>query len=790
MDIGAERFALQVTRDGFRLEAPSHLSFADFCSQAGTLAQKLGFTGPAMAGRPAFPTAKEAVAEKESCKFFDIASEDDVPEEEPPGLSCACEKGIKVDDAMELTAQMQPEASTYTALFCACEKGQKVEKALELHYEMQQKGLIPSVSTFTCSDTGAGTTNGNGTGTDTSRGIGTDTCSACEEGHKAEAMVPPAEMQPEVSPEAEKAMELQDDMQATGLEPNGTTDPALISAGAQGNRVEKTSEATAGTQQLGVTSDVPTCNALISACEKGNKAEKAIELHDDMQATGLEPKNKALSSACEKGGDVVLRPSLLDIGGPRGKRKGKVKGKPGEHLGLFPDVQTHNALSSACETDHQAEKTIELHTDMQATGLGPNGTTSAAFISACAQGNKVEKTATVFAGKQQIGLTPDVPCYTLLSACEKGNKAEKAIELHDDMQATGLKPKKAMELTAEMQQRLNTCGKMQQKSSPQAPALISACGKGNNVEETRELFAGRPVNEALISACEKEDKGHKVEAMELLMDSQLRGACEKGNKVEKAPRKKKKKEQLREDPEVATAMELLTEMQQRNLITGANAHDGSISACDKGDKVKEAMEAFAESQQSACEKSKTKQLRDEVGTTEKAMGMVAEVQHIAYEKHHQVDRAMISVGEKDHQVKKAMGQLKDPRATIAYNALISACETRHKVQAMKLFVEMQQREYMRLGFIIASEKGIRLEQISEKLTEWRWMTYGALWVCGDSQYSQRGKVLSIERSTWKAKQVEQIACAWHENKENKVKAMELFAVMQQEDEAMFAKLLK
>ena len=131
MDIGAERFALQLTRDGFRLEAPSHLSFADFCSQAGTLAQKLGFTGPAMAGRPAFPTAKEAGAEKESCKFFDIASEDDVPEEEPPGLSCACEKGIKVDDAMELTAQMQPEASTYTALFCACEKGQKVEKALE-----------------------------------------------------------------------------------------------------------------------------------------------------------------------------------------------------------------------------------------------------------------------------------------------------------------------------------------------------------------------------------------------------------------------------------------------------------------------------------------------------------------------------------------------------------------------------------------------------------------------------------------------------------------------------------
>ena len=49
--------------------------------------------------------------------------------------------------------------------------------------------------------------------------------------------------------------------------------------------------------------DVPTYNALISACEKGHKVEKAMELFDEMQLRGLEPKvitGTAVNSACAK----------------------------------------------------------------------------------------------------------------------------------------------------------------------------------------------------------------------------------------------------------------------------------------------------------------------------------------------------------------------------------------------------------------------------------------------------------------------------------------------------------
>ena len=53
-----------------------------------------------------------------------------------------------------------------------------------------------------------------------------------------------------------------------------------------------------------------------------------------------------------------------------------------------PDVITFNALISACEKEHQAEKALQLFDEMQQRGLEPDVITHTALCSACGNGQE------------------------------------------------------------------------------------------------------------------------------------------------------------------------------------------------------------------------------------------------------------------------------------------------------------------------------------------------------------------------------------------------------------------
>ena len=455
-------------------------------------------------------------------------------------------------------------------------------------------------------------------------------------------------------------------MQQRGLGPNGSTVAARISAyekglaslsakvqndliprprwsdlealpGCEKSETEEALREFVEMQQRGWPPEVTTYKPCISACEKED-----IVLHTGMQTTGLEPSGipyaalisacdtisacgtesacgSALSSACEKGKDIMLHADMQ---------------KPG----LEPNGVTYTALISACDISAcdtisgcdsalssacEKGRDIELHADMQTTGLEPSGIAYAALSSACG----ISACDTISA------------CDSASSACEKGRD----IELHADMQTTGEEPEEAN---------------------------ISAGEKDHKVEATELCAEAQLRNLTPAIDCEKGDKAEK--ARKPIADTQVISACEKGHK-----KKKKKKRSLD-----TTAMELSTEMQQRNLNPEAIPYTAPISACEMIQVGVQDMELHADSQQaltpganayesiSACDKG------DKV---EKAMEMSAEVQQSAYEKNHKGEKAGLH------------GEMQQAGLTPKeYTALIWACG--HEVEkAIDLLAEMQQR---------------------------------------------------------------------------------------------------
>jgi pentatricopeptide repeat protein len=71
---------------------------------------------------------------------------------------------------------------------------------------------------------------------------------------------------------------------------------------------EKALEVFQEMQQIGVEPNVITYNAFISACKKGKKAEKALEVFQEMRQRGLEP--DAAISTSATGGDHHQLPTL------------------------------------------------------------------------------------------------------------------------------------------------------------------------------------------------------------------------------------------------------------------------------------------------------------------------------------------------------------------------------------------------------------------------------------------------------------------------------------------------
>ena len=57
----------------------------------------------------------------------------------------------------------------------------------------------------------------------------------------------------------------------------------------EGKQADKVLELLENMQRKGLEPDMITCNAAISACEKGKQLDKALELLEDMHGKGLEP---------------------------------------------------------------------------------------------------------------------------------------------------------------------------------------------------------------------------------------------------------------------------------------------------------------------------------------------------------------------------------------------------------------------------------------------------------------------------------------------------------------------
>ena len=338
--------------------------------------------------------------------FFDIAVGSITAD-----LISACEKG-EIDEAMELFAGLQRgglvDVITYTALIRACEKGHKVEKALELFAVMQQTGLAPTVEIYTA------------------------LISACEKSDKIEKAVELlAEVQQRglipsgnLSHKVEKALELY-------VETQPRPDVHIIAC--EGIEVEQAMELGAEMQPRGLPPEeqaMEACQALNSACEKGDKdREPEVTTYNSVSVLGrmgqvgeateltVEMQHRlhmytSLISACGKFNDVDKAMELYTE-------------MQQEDIG--PDVNTYIALISACEKGHKEEKALELYGEMQQKDLVPDVGTHTALIKACQESHKVEKACELFAEMQQRGLVPCVDTYNaLISACVKGNKMEKA----------------------------------------------------------------------------------------------------------------------------------------------------------------------------------------------------------------------------------------------------------------------------------------------------------------------------------------------------------------------------
>ena len=171
------------------------------------------------------------------------------------------------------------------------------------------------------------------TGLELSVNTYTTLTSACKKGRKAEKAIAKRHKK-------EKAMELDADsqqpveyhrpswadiagdqvrpnavLQQRGLELNEIPDEipynALIRYCAKDHRVEKAMELFAEMQQIGLIPDRATFIALISACAKGNQADSALIVFAVMQKTGMTLEDRALLSACDKGG--VLEKLSLEL---------------------------------------------------------------------------------------------------------------------------------------------------------------------------------------------------------------------------------------------------------------------------------------------------------------------------------------------------------------------------------------------------------------------------------------------------------------------------------------------
>ena len=161
----------------------------------------------------------------------------------------------------------------------------------------------------------------------------------------------------------------------------------------------------------------------------------------------------------------------------------------------------------------------------------------------------------------------------------------------------------------------------------------------------------------------------------------------------------------------------------------------------------------------------------------------------ACEEGHKVEKAREKqIGCEEYEAEEAMTQLAEVQLC-TYNALISACEKRHKAKAMSLFVEMQQSDLNCFSLISACEKGNK-EKPWKLLTAMRLRTYGALIrACDKSEKGKFDEAMAVvaekQRGDWSSIRGLIKAC-----QEKGGKAWELFAEMQKRDEVVLVELMQ
>ena len=508
------------------------------------------------------------------------------------------------------TAQEALAVATWWA-GCAHEKNQQAEKTPDLVAGMQQLGVNLDVPTYNAPH------------------------SACEKGNKAE-----------------KTTELQDEMQTTGSEPNGSTDEKGNS-GAQ--TPEQTPELLTDTQPLIsacetriVDAHISACNSellivlqpIISACEKVSKGDEAIELFaDELKQRGMAPMSAcdvdqaetlALDdiSACEKGEkDMKLRAEIQQS-----------ETMEVDTLDLAPDG------ISACE-----EKAFELVAVLQQRGSEPNANTCTSLVSHTRKGRKGKKgkgkkegkTLEPLAETQQDGETPEVfTPNALSSACEVCHKDECVVAQLDERNKSASSTATIV-VDDEMQQRgleHNAQDRACEKSEAEKDAKLSAEIQSETMEvDTLELAPD------VISACEVKD------------------------------------------------IELVAGLQQRGLMPIANTCTSLVSETRKGKSKGKKGKGKDFEKTSLCHERRGRDIIDfqEVKTFE----LLAEPQ----QEQHRPSWADIGTGavtlNAPREVKRLEAENAAHRERIAllYTTDISACLKGHEVgKAMELVAEMQQ----------------------------------------------------------------------------------------------------
>ena len=401
------------------------------------------------------------------------------------------------------------------------------------------------------------------------------------------------------------------------------------------------------------TPDVNTHIVAISACEKEDQVETelvpdVISYYPSTRVAPTIESYNALISACEKSGSKVEKAvALLAEVQQRGKAEAmeliaeRQQKDPEDHYYLYYDeVSTCEALISACE-DNKVEKALELYDEMQQRSLIPELKAFTALIGACEKGHRFGKAMELRATMQQIGLIPDVDVYTAHSAWGKGNKVEKALELLAEVQQEDRIPRACEK--GHMVEAMELIAEMQQR----VPEVTT-----HTAVET-PLYNDSAVGVRSVRFCtlcrSKPKQGLPPEV--------LISACEKGHKV---------------DSEVLGA-----ESRQRGLPP-----EVLISACEKCHMVEMALERFAGTAGVTWEVSTYDALIracEMDGKFGKAMELYAEMQQRSLIPKANTYTALISACEKNHEGKKAMELRTEMQILGMSTYRISACEKKHMV---------------------------------------------------------------------------------------------------------------